>query len=104
MISPGALGAMTVVALFSSLVANSWLALCRVIPPIRPHMRLCYAIAVVMAYLPLFILYGGPDVVDMTGATIAAGIVIGQYVGAARKAKGQNQGTSQPRQDAGKPR
>jgi hypothetical protein len=55
MISPGALGAMSVVVLFSWLFANFWL----VIPPLRPHLGLCYAIAVVMAYLPLFVLYGG---------------------------------------------
>jgi hypothetical protein len=87
MISPGALGAMSVVVLLSWLFANFWLAFCRVIPPLRPHLGLCYAIAVVMAYLPFFVLYGGPDVVDVAGATIAAGIVIAQYLWAARKAK-----------------
>jgi hypothetical protein len=76
------LGATFLVVFLSWLAASFWLAVCRVIPPLREHFGLCYAIAVGSAFLYLLQLllpYGGPRFTDVAGYTIAAAIVLGQY-------------------------
>jgi hypothetical protein len=73
------------VILLSWLLANFWLLLCRVIPPIRPHLGLCHAIGIGVAFLYLLLPPDGPDVADVIACSIAAAIILAQYLYAASK-------------------
>jgi VanZ family protein len=87
----GALGGLVVVIALSWLLANFWLALCRVIPPLRTRIGLCYALAVAVAYLWLLLPPGGPDVIDVLGCTVTAGIVVWQYLRAVARIRREDQ-------------
>lgn len=80
----------------SLLFAAVWLIICKAIPPLRNKLGISYGVAIALAFVPSLVTIGGPNIFNIIGTLICAGLLFWQFKRAQKKLSSSSAPLSNP--------
>lgn len=77
--SAGQIGYIIGAFAMSLLFSVVWLIICKVIPPLRKKLNISYAVAIGLAFVPSLVTIGGPNILNIIGTLLCAGLLFWQF-------------------------